>query len=637
MLFFYFLFLASLHPVSTHQWIRPIYIDQHHPTEITAEQNTFLKNVLMPYAVEAWQESLHPRSGGAPSTVTVPRQCAEHHIAECPEKMCKAPVANQTCGDWVNVPTEHLGSLDHCEANDGGIYSNCTTDPGGQGVSNASLIVYVTARNDSSCVPGSLNHRRSGVCGLDPLTDRPLAGYINVCPFALASQREDTFSDTPFAWRRQSLAMMYELGRVLGFEGSLLSRWRTRDGSPRTPRDACGDPPETVVEGRKVRLPSIDTLAIMPSYDGSVSKALVQTDTVRTVVRNMFACDSVEGAQLENQGDLLLESRWDQRLFRSELMSGGLSERHGEYLSNLTLAFFHDSGWYDANFSSRYAESPAWGWRAGCSFIDSPCVAVDYAGVPRTIGDPFCLSAGSPGCSDDHTSLSSCNLISHDAPILPRGFRYFSDTLKGGEVKSADYCPFYQPIEDGDCRYPSPNSPTGTVDARGHDSSRCVVSEPVVVAPGFSTSQSRRGMCVRTHCDKERRGLDISIKTGETVRCLYDGQRMSFPGHQGSILCPSYESMCDRRSYALSTDAYGNDTLSSYYVPPPRHTDSSRETDWNSHLPFVVLGFAFVCLVGLISYGSQSNNNGGDQSHDVDYDSSSSDDDEAPEEGAGSA
>ena len=92
------------------------------------------------------------------------------------------------------------------------------------------------------------------------------------------------------------------------------------------------------------------------------------TPAVQAVARHHFNCQTLTGAELENQptGDSSAScwgSHWEQQL-NTELMSPVTSSH--SVLSSFTLAFFEDTGWYNANYSE--AEPLIWGAGKGCGF-----------------------------------------------------------------------------------------------------------------------------------------------------------------------------------------------------------------------------------------------------------------------------
>lgn len=86
--------------------------------------------------------------------------------------------------------------------------------------------------------------------------------------------------------------------------------------------------------------------------------AVVKTPAVLAAVQQHFGCNNVTGGELENYGGSGTSgSHWEKRAFFNEYMTG-TSSKHPVY-SNITLALFHDMGWYNVNFSM--AQTLVWG------------------------------------------------------------------------------------------------------------------------------------------------------------------------------------------------------------------------------------------------------------------------------------
>lgn len=592
-------------------WIHTTYVNEHLKA-ITPSQYTFLTAILVPEAVTVWQNTLTPRTGGV-VPLMLPRTCEKHHVSPkgCHD-VCETIHPNQTCGKNVVIPHIHLAPGQECKSYADGQRHNCSTVSGGVGIPNASFIVYVTARDDKAC---SSSSAWAEVCRLDGTTDRPLAAYINFCPGALADRKyAGARLDNPLRWSHQRAMAIHEFGHALGFTGSLIALWRHRNASftPRTHRDTCGHVPSKLLNGIQTLIPSSDTLLQQLSTSG-LKKVFIKTSTVQYAVRNMFGCSTIPGAQLENQ-ELPWGSHWETRLFSTEMMSDiESSRRHEKYLSNLTLAFFHDTGWYDANFQSNLVETPAWGFRAGCKFANGPCISTDYKGLTKAVALPFCTAAGALGCSSDHMAIAKCNLVTHTTPVASPEFRYFPSTLKGGNLLNADYCPFYEPIPDGDCRSVSSGHPVGYVDVKGDVGSKCLITDPPIVAPGFATTHGRKPMCFVVQCNTTSRSIAVKIRSGQIGRCYNRGQKLTFPGHEGSIICPSYDLICKRQT---STRTLLNDTA--HLNSEPTYDDaSSWNFEWaDIEIPLAVFAIGLVLLIALAALKSHCKSSGEEEEED---------------------
>lgn len=77
--------------------------------------------------------------------------------------------------------------------------------------------------------------------------------------------------------------------------------------------------------------------------------------------REHFGCSTLDGVELENQGSEAgtAKSHWEKRIFNGEYMIGTSSKY--PVFSAMTLAWFEDTGWYKANYST--AEPLQWGMK----------------------------------------------------------------------------------------------------------------------------------------------------------------------------------------------------------------------------------------------------------------------------------
>lgn len=182
------------------------------------------------------------------------------------------------CGDseFTQVPESHLS----------------------EGVENADLILYVSGTPSTRfCGPTTL--AVAVACNFDQY-DRPTAGAINFC---LDQVEVDNNGYAPPAIVDDNVDVaIHEAAHVLGMSSnSYRFFWDSETGEPRTNRQK-GFQIETVecVDGveRAMYMPDTNTLDFFTAENGQRYASIV-TPKVRTVARNQFNCDSVEGGQLE--------------------------------------------------------------------------------------------------------------------------------------------------------------------------------------------------------------------------------------------------------------------------------------------------------------------------------------------------
>ena len=78
---------------------------------------------------------------------------------------------------------------------------------------------------------------------------------------------------------------------------------------------------------------------------------LMVTPNVVREVREHFACPTLAGAELEDQGgDGTALTHWEKRIFQNEAMTGTVNTAKPVY-TRLTMALLEDSGWYYPDYS----------------------------------------------------------------------------------------------------------------------------------------------------------------------------------------------------------------------------------------------------------------------------------------------
>lgn len=333
------------------------------------------------------------------------------------------------CGDpsFTAVPTSH------------------TTN----GVADADLLLYVSGSDDPRFCP----ERTLAVavpCNFDQF-DRPTAGSINVCLDNIVLADDGTAS--PEMVQDYVDVTIHEVAHVLGHSSnSYRFFWDPETGKPRTSRPFEART-VTCVNGeeRTTILPGETTMQFLDDGSGNRYASLV-TEKLRTIARNQFDCQSLEGAQLENQptrADSCTGDHWDERLYYPEALSGIISPT-ANILSSLTLALMEDSGWYKANYTM--SRMSPWGLGAGCEFVSDPCLLSESGEdglpvLPDYSKGFFCNREGEKGCSSELTHKLACTVVDYyyyvPQNLPPSQFQYFLNAPSKGGPKQADYCPVY--------------------------------------------------------------------------------------------------------------------------------------------------------------------------------------------------
>lgn len=439
---------------------------------LDAEHLRFLRADLLPAALRYLAKTLAVVPAAAPLAAT--RACQT--IFQSSRK-CNTFKVDQRCGNNLDpndpiIPAAHFKpqtAWDTCStptaSNPTSTCSGGTVTPGGGGVPDADFVLYVTARTTPECEAGS-TIAYAGACQRDQ-HDRPTHGRVNFCP-AMLSSAADKWEDLLFT-------ALHEVAHALGFSAAHYAYMRDGEngGAPRTARDAVYGLPLVVdvacPDGttRRLAAPSNTTLLVGPLAPGAAAGAggapptatalvaRIVTPGVRREARAHFGCASLAGAELENQDtgstSTCFASHWEERVFKTELMSA-LTSRV-TFVSRVTLAFFEDTGWYEANYTA--ATLPSWGYRAGCAFAQAPCLGA--GATPAALPVPseprhFCAEDKVRRCSVSRLFQGYCSMATFAAP-LPARYQYFSGKPAfGGQFQQLDYCPDTRTYTNRDCR-----------------------------------------------------------------------------------------------------------------------------------------------------------------------------------------
>ena len=88
--------------------------------------------------------------------------------------------------------------------------------------------------------------------------------------------------------------------------------------------------------------------------------------------RKHFRCEEGDGLPLEYLGNInYINPHWERDVFANELMNGLFSPH--QRVSEFTLAWLEDSGWYKPNY--RMAQPYRYGEGEGCDVMDGNCQA----------------------------------------------------------------------------------------------------------------------------------------------------------------------------------------------------------------------------------------------------------------------
>ncbi|KAF2069217.1 hypothetical protein CYY_009466 [Polysphondylium violaceum] len=360
-----------------------------------------------------------------------------------------------------------------------------------QGV-DADLVLLVTARPIQSSNVLAFGYD----CQINENDKKTRIGQLNFNPASISTQARD--------YNFQVGVALHEISHVLGFS-----------------------------KERFQNIPGLTNLTALKytSSDGTpLSTWKIISPKVLAYVRSHFNCDSLDGAELEDQGGIgTAFSHWEKRIFDNEYMTGTASNY--PIFSKLTLALFEDLGFYAVNYT--YASKPlVWGYGLGCRFASQPCNTWKNEKL-------YCTATYSKSrCTYDRIAKGQCTV---QKAKVPAEFDYLGDG-NGGDVLP-DYCPSIDGYPNLYCVDNSTNNnQSGGYffqhgEVFGADS-RCFESSLIKTSPISLSTEAR---CYQTACLGNSR-LKIKIDSF-WYDCPY-GSSIEIEGYSGNIQCPNGDEVC---------------------------------------------------------------------------------------------
>ncbi|KAF4692830.1 hypothetical protein FOZ60_012524 [Perkinsus olseni] len=520
----------------------------------------FVRTDAVPRAVSYWQKTLKVRRAQAP--IRAGRSCRSQWL---PGKCARVRYdgGGASCGSIdgtpIMIPDEYLDELI--------TYGGCYTDgtciyptvyPAGTGYSDVDMVILVTAKPDSDCGSNGVGTFAFALSCQRDQCDRPTFGLINFAKDELVG------------------TMIHELTHALVFSTSKYPLFRYADGSPRVPRDPADSqlrPYSTryqcstsgglsvtypkssgnymytdapgVVEvssargmnkedckcptGRMSSTSSDDMQKCLLKPKGSCVYKIV-TPKVVEKARDYFGCSTLDGMELENhgsgQGCTVLESHWEQRILEGELMVPVTGFSYN-FMSEITLALFEDSGWYlpDYSMATKMYKGMFFGYKQGCSFAEDKCIndagAVTFEnGQEKT--SHFCSAEDDDEhrCSLDLKTKVQCT-IKHEKAPCPQ-YEY-AGPVKHGKSFYGDYCPIWEGASAWDCEL-------GRFDDMSRLNGELFATDSICLMSSLRRSQYLGGgkvkiipnpkqisACHRVECSADRKSYAVFVAVG------YDG------------------------------------------------------------------------------------------------------------------
>uniref|UniRef100_A0A7S2G2H4 Leishmanolysin-like peptidase n=1 Tax=Haptolina brevifila TaxID=156173 RepID=A0A7S2G2H4_9EUKA len=329
---------------------------------------------------------------------------------------------------------------------------------------------------------------------------------------------------------------------------------------------------------------------IVQRQEGDRLVQFLSTPRVIDMAQRHYNCSSsFEGMPLEDcmggedckSGSGTQTSHWEKRVTLGEVMVGSTAPTESMAISNMTLAFFEDAGWYRPDYGvgplachlqpppsacrDRQLSSASngamkdqrdpllWGRNRGCAFVSSSCDGPAWRGTGYwCAADPSTGDAeqtevqSAEACTVDRMAVGRCTLRQHTSPIPPP-FRYFGDPSLGGRPIE-DYCPVVSPFPGWDCRT-LPHATTSEVAhtrqlASTHGEDRCpscrCFSSTLLNSTGMVSSQYLG--CYAHRCLAPDQ-LQVQVG-GRWHDCKAYNQSIVLEGWSGALRCPPAREFC---------------------------------------------------------------------------------------------
>jgi len=256
------------------------------------------------------------------------------------------------------------------------------------------------------------------------------------------------------------------------------------------------------------------------------------------------------GVELENQGgEGSAGAHWEARIMLGDYM---ISTDYPEIIiSDISLALFEDSGWYEVNYYT--GGLFRFGKGQGCKFLNSVCLSSSKSNFEWD----FCDIKEKSKCTSNNLNRGICYINNYNSS-LPAFYQYFDNPRTGG-WGPVDYCPVTMiypsntyyfsgscingELDEIESSYPSSLGFSISENSICIESSLIDSSDNSLLIYGYE-----RAMCHKINCNSKDKTITVDIgKT--TIDCPTDGGYMEVDGYNGTIRCPPYNRVCTSKTY----------------------------------------------------------------------------------------
>ena len=215
-------------------------------------------------------------------------------------------------------------------------------------------------------------------------------------------------------------------------------------------------------------------------------------------------------------------------------------------ISEITLALFKDSGWYEVNYYT--GGLFRFGKGQGCEFLNSFCLT---SGKSNFKWD-FCDYSENV-CSSNNLNRGFCQIKNYSEE-LPSYYQYFDNSYTGG-YNLTDYCPISR-SSSSYCYYET-SCVNGINEELYISIVGFLVSENSICMKSTLNHYSsdiifgQRAMCYKIKCNFDSKTFTVDLGYS-TIDCPTEGGDMEVTGYTGKITCPPFNRVCTSNPYVSS-------------------------------------------------------------------------------------
>ena len=305
-----------------------------------------------------------------------------------------------------------------------------------------------------------------------------------------------------------------------------------------------------------------------------IKRFYLNSTKVIEAAKKYYNCSDIDGIELENYGGSgTVGSHWEARILLGDYMNGFKYEEE-EVISELTLAYLEDTGYYKVNYYT--GGLMRYGKNKGCKFIQDKCIN-DYDINPdfenEFFNSPY-YDYIDPGCTSGR--LSRAYRYLSDFTSIPEEYQYFPSNITGGYSPS-DYCPISVAIYSNNNLFSSSCSELGDGSygkriyyretwiegdyfyngSRNYNSSQlenitgeaysdhsfCYLSSLIKkTEEKYDVYRKKyRAVCYETFCSSK----SLTVKIHENyIICPRGGGKIEVDKYGGFLICPDYNLIC---------------------------------------------------------------------------------------------